>query len=300
MLFENIFTVFQKKFMHWPSKFLSFGGRLTLIKSVLNSIPIFIFHTLNPPANVCNKLEILINKFFWGSSYNNSGIRWAKWFKLCGVYEEGALGCKSISDMVKGFSHKLWFNFRSNISLWSQFMLAKYCKGLHPLNAQYKNIDSAVCKIKEVAELNIQWGLGNGDVAFWQDDWLGFASIDRILNTVTLENVKVNAFLVNGEWNTDRLREVIPYEVVALIFKIPLQLHVQDKILFKITANGKFSFKRLWELLRDKEEINHIYKALWHNTIHVSYSLLIWRCLKGYLPVDTRLWNKGFYIVSKC
>ncbi|XP_028555986.1 uncharacterized protein LOC114580995 [Dendrobium catenatum] len=181
--------------------------------------------------------EILINKFFWGSSYNNSGIRWAKWFKLCGVYEEGALGCKSISDMVKGFSHKLWFNFRSNISLWSQFMLAKYCKGLHPLNAQYKNIDSAVCKIKEVAELNIQWGLGNGDVAFWQDDWLGFASIDRILNTVTLENVKVNAFLVNGEWNTDRLREVIPYEVVALIFKIPLQLHVQDKILFKITAN---------------------------------------------------------------
>ncbi|KAI0519126.1 hypothetical protein KFK09_006566 [Dendrobium nobile] len=121
-----------------------------------------------------------------------------------------------------------------------------------------------------------------------------------MLNTVTLENVKVNAFLVNGEWNIDRLCEVVPYEVVALILKIPLQLNVQDKILFKITANGKFSFKKLWELFRHKEEINHVYKALWHNTIPVSYSLLSWRCLKGYLPVDTRLWNKGFYIVSKC
>ncbi|KAI0529416.1 hypothetical protein KFK09_001965 [Dendrobium nobile] len=155
-------------------------------------------------ASLEQPLEILINKFFWGSSYSNSSISWAKWLKLCGVYKEGALGCNYIFDMVKG---------------------------LHPLNAQYKNTDSAE------ADLNIQWGLGNGDVAFWQDDWFGFASIDKILNTVTLENVKVNAFLVNGEWNTDRLREAIPYEVVALILKIPLQLHIKDKILFKNTSN---------------------------------------------------------------
>ncbi|XP_028557265.1 uncharacterized protein LOC114581388 isoform X2 [Dendrobium catenatum] len=57
---------------------------------------------------------------------------------------------------------------------------------------------------------------------------------------------------------------------------------------------GNFSFKNLWEKIRVKEEVSHTYQALWHNTIPVSYSLLAWRCLKGYLPVDSRLWRKGF------
>ncbi|XP_028554237.1 uncharacterized protein LOC114580537 [Dendrobium catenatum] len=32
----------------------------------------------------------------------------------------------------------------------------------------------------------------------------------------------------------------------------------------------------------------------------MSYSILTWRCLKGFLPVDVRLWRKGFYLPSKC
>ncbi|PKU72356.1 hypothetical protein MA16_Dca006356 [Dendrobium catenatum] len=41
-LFDNIFTLIQKRIHNWSSNFLSFGGRLVLIKSVLNSIPIYI------------------------------------------------------------------------------------------------------------------------------------------------------------------------------------------------------------------------------------------------------------------
>ncbi|KAI0492077.1 hypothetical protein KFK09_026342 [Dendrobium nobile] len=124
------------------------------------------------------------SNFITAKSVNTtrSGIKWAKWNKLCGVYKEGALWCKSITDMVKGFSHKLWYNLHANTSLWAKFMVAKYCKGLHPLIAHYKISDSAVwkrvCKIKREVDLNIQWGIGDGEVSFWQDNWLGFSSID--------------------------------------------------------------------------------------------------------------------------
>ncbi|PKU82927.1 Putative ribonuclease H protein [Dendrobium catenatum] len=63
-IFEDIFTMFQKKITNWHYNFLSFCGRLVLIKSVLNSIPIFIFHTLYPSMSVCRRLERIINKFF--------------------------------------------------------------------------------------------------------------------------------------------------------------------------------------------------------------------------------------------
>ncbi|PKU66869.1 integrator complex subunit 11 [Dendrobium catenatum] len=63
-LFEDIFTCFQKKLTHWPSNFLSYGGRLILIKSVLNSIPIYLLHSLHPTAAICLRIERMLNKFF--------------------------------------------------------------------------------------------------------------------------------------------------------------------------------------------------------------------------------------------
>ncbi|PKU80846.1 Putative ribonuclease H protein [Dendrobium catenatum] len=67
LIFEESFSMFQRKIATWHSNFLSFSGRLVLIKSVLNSIPIFIFHTLNPSMSICRRLERIINKFFLGS-----------------------------------------------------------------------------------------------------------------------------------------------------------------------------------------------------------------------------------------
>ncbi|KAL0906279.1 hypothetical protein M5K25_024759 [Dendrobium thyrsiflorum] len=193
-LFEDLFTFCQRRFANWSSNFLSFGGRLVIIKSVLNSIPIFLFHTLKPNVSVCNKMERLINKFFWGSNGNRDCICWASWNNICGAFKDGSLGCKSISDTAHGFSHKLWFAFRSNTSLWVQFMNFKYCKDVHPLLCSYKRVDSLVwkrlCAIKWEAENLIQWGLGKGEISFWQDNWLGIGSIDSILNTHTLDNVK--------------------------------------------------------------------------------------------------------------
>ncbi|PKU74126.1 Putative ribonuclease H protein [Dendrobium catenatum] len=141
LLFEDIFAHFQKKLNHWSSNFLSYGGRLVLIKSVLNSIPVYLFHTLQLSATICLRIERLINKFFWGSKYSN-GIRWSSWNNICGELKEGGLGCKNLTDLSQAFSHKLWFYFRTNSSLWAHFMHAKYCKNLHPLLGEYKTYDS--------------------------------------------------------------------------------------------------------------------------------------------------------------
>ncbi|PKU79760.1 Putative ribonuclease H protein [Dendrobium catenatum] len=63
-LFEDIFTIIQKKLKNWSSSFLSFGGRLVLFNSILNSIPIYLFNTLMASVTICNRMERMINKFF--------------------------------------------------------------------------------------------------------------------------------------------------------------------------------------------------------------------------------------------
>ncbi|PKU80242.1 Putative ribonuclease H protein [Dendrobium catenatum] len=134
LLFDGLVSSVMNKLASWDSNFLSFGGRLVLIKNVLNSLPVYCFQTLFPPKFIYLRLERIFNKFFWRGNVQNSKIHWSSWVNCCGSLQEGAFGCKSMADMVNAFSFKLWFNFRNNVSFWAKFMRAKYCGGVLSLH----------------------------------------------------------------------------------------------------------------------------------------------------------------------
>ncbi|PKU62975.1 Putative ribonuclease H protein [Dendrobium catenatum] len=234
--------------------FLSFGGRLVLNKSVLCSISIYLFHTLNPTKNICMKFERMFNKFLWGAKDGKSVILWASWNNCSGVQDEGKLGFKTLSDMARCFSFKLWFNMRSNNSLWSKFMIKKYCVGKHPLNGFFKNGDSNIwkrlCAIKWEVENFIQWGLGCGNIFFWQDNWLGCSSIDNFLNTHSNSLCKVAEFFKDGAWNLPLLADMVPNFILNLILEVPLQLEQKDYMLFTKSNDGSFAVKEAWHSIR--------------------------------------------------
>ncbi|PKU76749.1 Putative ribonuclease H protein [Dendrobium catenatum] len=159
-LFDDIFNSIHKKLNSWAFNYLSYGGRLLLIKHVLCSIPIFLLHIVVPTVNVSKRLEVLFNKFLWGSKADSKAILWGSWNRCSGSMDEGKLGFKTIQDMALTFNFKLWFNFRANKSLWAKFMYSKYCGLKHPLNCYFKLGDSPnwkrLCNIKWEAEDLIQ------------------------------------------------------------------------------------------------------------------------------------------------
>nr|GEY02593.1 RNA-directed DNA polymerase, eukaryota, reverse transcriptase zinc-binding domain protein [Tanacetum cinerariifolium] len=59
---------FQKRISKWKANTLSFGGRLTLIKSVLGSLGVYYFSIFKAPKKIIHKLESIRRKFFWGGS----------------------------------------------------------------------------------------------------------------------------------------------------------------------------------------------------------------------------------------
>jgi hypothetical protein len=48
----------------WTSRFLSFGGRLVLLKSVLTSLPVYALSFFKAPSGIISFIESLFNKFF--------------------------------------------------------------------------------------------------------------------------------------------------------------------------------------------------------------------------------------------
>ncbi|PKU71427.1 Putative ribonuclease H protein [Dendrobium catenatum] len=126
-LFDELITSVLNRLNYWESNFLSFGGRLILIKIVLCSLPIYIFQTIQRTLAVCNRLEKLFSKFFWKGNRSNFKIFWTTWSNCYGLLEEGALGCKNMADLAYAFSIKLCFNFHAKSSLGAKYMDEKLC-----------------------------------------------------------------------------------------------------------------------------------------------------------------------------
>ncbi|GJY25253.1 hypothetical protein Tco_0683870 [Tanacetum coccineum] len=73
----------------WKMKTLSIGGRLTLLKSVLGSIPIFHMSIYRAPLSVLRTLESIRSKNFKGHDINSNKASWVNWEKS--VWEVSSL-----------------------------------------------------------------------------------------------------------------------------------------------------------------------------------------------------------------
>ena len=70
---------FERRLSGWKSKYVSKGGRLTLIKSVLSSIPAYFLSLFPLPASVALKLEAIQSKFLWGCFGSDFKFHLVKW-----------------------------------------------------------------------------------------------------------------------------------------------------------------------------------------------------------------------------
>nr|GFC78092.1 RNA-directed DNA polymerase, eukaryota [Tanacetum cinerariifolium] len=66
---------------NWKLKTLSIGGRLTLLKSVLGSAPIYNMSLYKVPKSVLHLMESIRRNFFTGIQGDERKITWVKWCK---------------------------------------------------------------------------------------------------------------------------------------------------------------------------------------------------------------------------
>ena len=81
-----------KKLKGWKEKFLSYAGREVHIKSVVQAIPTYIMSCFSLPVGLCEHVESMISRFWWGSKQGERKIHWVSWNGLCKPKKEGGMG----------------------------------------------------------------------------------------------------------------------------------------------------------------------------------------------------------------
>jgi len=63
----------EKKLSGWKAQYLSLGGRLILINSVLDSLPTYVMSLFPIPGKVVENLDKLRRKFLWQGNKDGKG-----------------------------------------------------------------------------------------------------------------------------------------------------------------------------------------------------------------------------------
>nr|GEX36630.1 putative RNA-directed DNA polymerase, eukaryota, reverse transcriptase zinc-binding domain protein [Tanacetum cinerariifolium] len=116
---RSVVKKFKKRLSEWRAKTMSFGGRLTLVKTVLGSFPLYYFSMFRVPVCMITKLECIRRDFFWDRVRENKKMSWVKRDSVLSSYEAGGLNIGSLRVKNLALMGKWWWRFRNEEdSLW--------------------------------------------------------------------------------------------------------------------------------------------------------------------------------------
>ncbi|GJS39916.1 RNA-directed DNA polymerase, eukaryota, partial [Tanacetum coccineum] len=167
---------------NWKLKTLSVGGRLTLLKSVLGSTPIYNMSIYKVPKSVLQTMESIRRNFFNGVQCDERKIVWIKWAKVLASKKYGGLGVSSFYALNRALLFKwVWRFISRDNSLWCRLIMSMHGSSLYKLSpfrySTWKSIIREVHMLKDrgvdlISHCHIR--VGNGlRTQFWNEVWIG-------------------------------------------------------------------------------------------------------------------------------
>ncbi|GJS34014.1 RNA-directed DNA polymerase, eukaryota [Tanacetum coccineum] len=207
---DDTISKVKSRLSNWKSKTLSVGGRLTLIKSVLGSTPIYAMSIYKVPKAVLKILESIRRNFFNGVNSGERKITWVAWSKILASKKHGGLGVSSFYALNRALLFKwVWRFISGDNSLWYRFIKSMYGTSLSIVSMYRSSIWNSI--LKEVSLLkdhgidllsHCQIRVGNGlRTQFWNEIWIAGTPLrdlfPRIYALETLKGCSVASKLLN-------------------------------------------------------------------------------------------------------
>ena len=142
--FEDILDKLDSLLAGWKTRCLSRAGRLTLIKSVGQALPLYAMQTTALPKKFCKEIDSILRRFWWGHKSNvQRGLCLKSWDSCCLPKDFGGLGLRKAYDVNLALLAKWGWNLLiGKDTLCCSILKAKYLKNSSFLDVKKNGSDS--------------------------------------------------------------------------------------------------------------------------------------------------------------
>ncbi|CAN1310653.1 Putative ribonuclease H protein At1g65750, partial [Linum perenne] len=178
-LWDPVIARLDRRLDTWKTRFLSFRGRLMLIKSILSSLPVYFLSHFKAPSSVITSLEIIQNHFLWSGVSDLDKIHWISWNLVKTPKRLGGLGVQGLRSLNTALLCKWHWRFAVERSAWWRELIISKC-GVGPSEWQpiwhFTYTGLSLWKwVVSVSSTFWTYGFidpGGGMCAFWFDYWV--------------------------------------------------------------------------------------------------------------------------------
>eukprot|EP00253_Pinus_taeda_P016827 PITA_16827 len=186
---QGVLEKLRNRVANWAFRTLNMAGRIVLVESVLQAIPIYPLSIMATPLGICSKIREIMRKFIWGGA--NHQKKWAlvSWKHLTERKEKGGLGLRDPEKLNKVLGAKLWWQWlREGNDLWKAIWRLKYNMPdttVDILRQRETPKGSTIWDLtrqnRDIVENHIFWEVrGGGEANLWDEKWQQKEKMNRI------------------------------------------------------------------------------------------------------------------------
>ncbi|RVW79808.1 LINE-1 retrotransposable element ORF2 protein [Vitis vinifera] len=322
-VWDGVEEKMRRKLALWKRNFLSKGGRITLIKSTLASIPLYQMLLFRMPKLVARRLEKLQRNFLWGGANGGNKAHLIKWEVVCTDKKKGGLGLRKLIWLNKALLGKwIWRFARAKEELWKKVLEAKYGKEEFGWRTKKANGVFGVGVWKEILKEstwcwdNMVFKVGKGNkVRFWIDPWCGNNVLSEafpdLFSMAVQRSATVEDYwdqnLSQGGWSLRLLRDFNDWEL-GLVDNMLVELRnyrvsmEEDSVFWRGGADGLFKVKEAYRVLVNADEAAFPHSNVWVAKVPTKIIFFAWEATWGRFLhwIDCREEDGTFLIGASC
>ena len=126
-VWDSVEERFRKRLASWKMQYISKGGRITLIRSTLSSLPIYYLSLFRMSQKISTRLERIQRQFLWGGGSLEKKPLLVKWATVCAKKKKGGLGLRNFFRLNKAVLCKWSWRFANKRNaLWRKVVSSKF------------------------------------------------------------------------------------------------------------------------------------------------------------------------------
>ncbi|XP_038987981.1 uncharacterized protein LOC120112503 [Phoenix dactylifera] len=294
----------------WQIHSLSMMGRITLVRSVLSSIPVYLLSNSLIPVATVRKIEQIYRNFIWGRNSGRGGIPLMAWEVVCQPTRYGGLGVQSLVARreVLAARHAARFVLEPS-GMWSSLMRAKYgvlALGTHA-GRRHSPVWREICARAGLVLPAIRWAIGDGrSIDVLEDCWVTEQPISRLpvmVDTSRLAGLRVRDLMEPGGdcWRMELIRETFGEQLAEMILALHIPAREElDRLVWMPSGRSQVRARDIHSFL-SREPARQIEGGwIWRMRVHPRVALFIWKVAWGCLPTRSLLVRRGMRITQCC